>query len=176
METEEWKDLKNFEGKYQVSNFGRVRYIGTKRTKYSADGILTPLICKAKKSKTDYMRAFVRLYNDTIKQTKNFYIHKLVAETFLGPIPEGKVVDHIDRNPTNNHYKNLRYITHKQNGLNRVFKGCICQNKQGKWISTYQIAGIRTTSYFNTREECEDHHLEMYPFIEAIRDELCLEF
>jgi len=45
-------------------------------------------------------------------------IHTLVAEAYLGPKPIGCVVDHIDQNPENNNYKNLRYITNSENQKN----------------------------------------------------------
>lgn len=47
-------------------------------------------------------------------------IHRLVAECWLGPKPEGLELDHIDRNPCNNDYRNLRYVTHSEQMKNRV--------------------------------------------------------
>lgn len=44
-----------------------------------------------------------------------FYIHRLVYEMFVGAIPEGYVIDHIDNDPTNNNYKNLQAITNREN-------------------------------------------------------------
>lgn len=44
-----------------------------------------------------------------------YYIHRLVYEMFIGPIPEGKVIDHIDNHQSNNCYKNLQAITQYEN-------------------------------------------------------------
>lgn len=49
---------------------------------------------------------------------KNRYIHQLVAYNFLGNRPEGLVIDHQDRDKTNNHVNNLRYVTCSENVLN----------------------------------------------------------
>lgn len=46
-------------------------------------------------------------------------IHKIVAECWLGPCPEGMEVDHIDRNSHNNDYRNLRYVTKSEQMKNR---------------------------------------------------------
>ena len=53
-------------------------------------------------------------------KTKRVMIHRVVAECWLGPIPEGLQVDHIDRNSLNNNYHNLRYVNHSQQMKNRV--------------------------------------------------------
>ncbi len=42
----------------------------------------------------------------------------MVAKVFLGERPEGKVIDHIDRNPLNNNVSNLRYISQIENMRN----------------------------------------------------------
>lgn len=49
------------------------------------------------------------------------YLHKVVAECWLGEKPEGYEVDHIDRNSLNNHWTNLRYVTHSEQMLNHDF-------------------------------------------------------
>lgn len=42
-------------------------------------------------------------------------IHKFVALAFLGEVPKDKEIDHIDGDKLNNHYLNLRYVTHQEN-------------------------------------------------------------
>jgi len=46
-------------------------------------------------------------------------VHRLVAQTFIGPQLPGRVVDHIDRNKLNNSLSNLRYVTQQENTQNR---------------------------------------------------------
>ena len=42
-------------------------------------------------------------------------ISRIVAECYLGPIPKGYEVDHINNNPADNHYTNLQYLTPEEN-------------------------------------------------------------
>lgn len=50
---------------------------------------------------------------------KKYWVHRLVAETFI-PNPDNKpFVDHIDRNPSNNNVENLRWVT-KQENMNNM--------------------------------------------------------
>ena len=60
----------------------------------------------------------IHLEEGQIKK-KKYAIHRLVALTFI-PNPESKpYVDHIDRNPRNNHVSNLRWATGSENNYNR---------------------------------------------------------
>lgn len=56
----------------------------------------------------------VNIYTNP-KKGRHTLVHHLVAECYIGPRPEGKVIDHIDNNPVNNHYTNLQYITQQEN-------------------------------------------------------------
>lgn len=48
-------------------------------------------------------------------RSRTYNVHALVADAFLGPRPEGHVVDHIDYDRGNPDVKNLEYIPHGEN-------------------------------------------------------------
>lgn len=58
-------------------------------------------------------------YHSIKWKQKNYYIHRLVLETFVGPAPPECECDHIDRDPSNNRIENLRWVTHFENMKNK---------------------------------------------------------
>ena len=67
---------------------------------------------------------------------KTLYVAALVAESWLGVKPKGYQIDHIDRDRTNNHYKNLRYVlptvnVRNSSGRKQVF--VTLSNKNDSW-------------------------------------------
>jgi hypothetical protein len=101
--TEIWKRCSETRRKYyEVSNFGNCKSI-CKITNFEH-----PL--KPFKLTKGYLGI------DIMKTIK---VHKLVALHFLGERPEGLQIDHIDRNKTNNHIDNLRYVSCKENCRNK---------------------------------------------------------
>lgn len=109
-----WKDIKGFDGKYKISNFGEVMSIDYGKTKKSK--LLTP-----KQHHTGYL--LVRLCYGDGRMPKNRTIHSLVAEAFI-PNPENKrCVNHKDGNKTNNNVTNLEWNTHKENCQHAIKTG-----------------------------------------------------
>lgn len=73
-------------------------------------------------SKDGYYVTFVHLGGRS-KDSKiiRCMIHRIVAECWLGDCPDGMQVDHIDRNPHNNDWRNLRYVTVSEQMKNRDY-------------------------------------------------------
>lgn len=61
---------------------------------------------------------YSRNYKAVRLSGKECYVHRLVVEVFSGmPIPVGFVVNHLDKNPSNNNIDNLEICTPKQNAI-----------------------------------------------------------
>jgi hypothetical protein len=135
-----------------------------RRLFYYADGKLFWAINKAKKikigdearniSRAGYMRVGV----DGVC----YQLHQLVWIYFNGPIPDGLSVDHIDMDRTNNHIKNLRLVTSRQQQQNTSarqnntsgFRGVSWHKHIKKWHSSICNNGKKINlGLFDTKEE-----------------------
>ena len=121
---EKWKDIRGFEGKYAVSDHGRVKHL--------PDGhILKPRI---------HTHGYLRV---NLKK-KDYYIHRLVANAFLFDVkPE---VNHIDLNKTNNNVSNLEWCTRGENIAHGYKMGSRTNPGAGKFgdLNVNSIAVIAT--------------------------------
>ena len=139
-EVEIWKDIPGYEGLYQCSNFGNVKSV----SRYLFNGwayhkskekILNPY-----KNSKGYLQ--VALHKNG---QKTFFIHKLVAITFLGhnPCKMEKVINHINSIETDNRVINLKITTNRRNisigkNLNKNnYTGTTFDN--GKWKAAIKI-------------------------------------
>lgn len=108
-----WKPIKDFEGLYEVSSLGRVASL-PRLKKYKNSGGFAKVdgrILTIRKQRDGYWLAYLS------KESKQYYryVHRLVAEAFLGPVPEELTVNHKDGDKNNNIPNNLEYCTMKEN-------------------------------------------------------------
>ena len=104
-----WKDIKGYEGLYQVSNLGRVKslkrkvYAGRNRLRWQYERIMS----NNKSNGNGYL--VVNLNKES--KDKNKYIHRLVAEAFIPNPNHYLYVNHKDENRKNNKVDNLEWCT-----------------------------------------------------------------
>lgn len=115
MEKECWKDIKGYEGLYQVSTLGRVK-------NYKTNRVLKPSI-----NKDGYL--FIILYKH--KKQKNVLVHRLVAQAFISNLENKPQVNHLDEDKQHNMVEKLEWATPKENinhgsRTQRTLKPIIC--------------------------------------------------
>lgn len=148
MEEEIWKDITNYEGHYQISSYGNVKSL-----KRSKEKLLKPIL-----SSSDYYQ--VVFIKEKIRRI--FCIHSLVAQLFLGHVPNKHelVIDHIDDNKLNNNVNNLRILTNYENRFKNHSliktrrKGTNFDKRYQKWRAciTLNKKSIHI-GYFKTEDE-----------------------
>ena len=107
--SEEWRDIKGYEGKYQVSNLGRVKslYFINRQATIPREKIL-----KFGHNKQGYPHVHLCKNNKT---SKSIFVHKLVAEAFIPNPNNHPVVNHINEIKTDNRVENLEWCTQQYN-------------------------------------------------------------
>lgn len=132
---EEWKQVKGYEGCYDVSSFGRIKSIG--RVIVMKNGFNKTVKEKLRSvhyNKKNYVSSTI--YKEGKSSTKE--IHVISAVAFLGHEQTGAgglVVDHMDNDPSNNFIKNLQLITNRQNSKKDKFRLNISSLYPGVYIN-----------------------------------------
>ena len=133
--TEIWKDIKDYENLYQISNLGRVKSLERKVKNKNGYKVIKEKILKNYIHNTGYYAVNLR------KQCKIDIrlIHRLVAEYFIDNPKMYPIVNHKDGNKLNNNIKNLEWCTYKHNineayrlGLNKYTHNQNFKNKSKK--------------------------------------------
>ena len=129
MRNEIWKDIPGYEGLYQINNAGRIMSLRSGQLR------------KDVKSGRGYRAIQLSDQNHT---KRRFYIHRLVAITFLGAPPtEGCVVNHKNLNKRDNRVENLEWTTNKGNMQHAYTNGKTDFRRQ---IRTDNKTGIKGVS------------------------------
>jgi hypothetical protein len=104
------KEINGFNG-YFIDTEGKV--YTAKRNKLNTAELRE---LKPSKKKTGYL--YTNIYwGKKLQERASLRIHRVVWETFKGPIPEGFVVDHINDDKSDNRLENLQLLTPKENTL-----------------------------------------------------------
>lgn len=136
MEEEIWSDVEGYEGKYMVSNIGKVKSLDYHRTGKEK-------IMKPRKDKKGYL--YVGLYKN--KKEKWVSVHRLVAAAFI-PNPENKpCIDHINTIKDDNRVENLRWATPKENVNNPI--------SRKNYLDNSPIAGKFGKDNCNSKPVCQ---------------------
>lgn len=135
---------KRYDDKYGASSTGRIRIAKSGR------------IISQSKRPNGYLSASIH--------DKTTSVHKIIAVAFLGHKPNGhkEVVDHIDKDVSNNSIENLRIITQRQNCSNRPNKtskytGVSFNKNKGKYEAYIYIN--KKSKYLGTFKDEYDAHL-----------------
>lgn len=137
---EEYRPIKGYEGKYEISNYGNVRVLKTKtglpcckvmKPSPVKDGYLMVDLCSGSGTRVDRKR-------------KSRQVHRLVLEAFVG---ESKLeCNHKDYDRKNNRLDNLEYVTRAENAA----RGKRCRATK---LSEEDIPIIRGMAKRMTHEE-----------------------
>lgn len=122
LDNEQWKEIQEYENLYWVSNFGRVK----SKIRKGGGGLM-----KQNLGKNGYFTVTLRNKGED----KRCLVSRLVAESFVYNPNNFTIVDHIDRNRTNNVYTNLRWVNDQQNCLNKESKGGLYTTKDKRNIT-----------------------------------------
>lgn len=129
-----WKDIKGYEGLYQVSNFGRIKSL-ERVTKYrNSKRVLREKIKGDFIGKRGYKR--VELTKDGI--SKKYNLHRIVASSFISNPYNKKEVNHINGIKTDNRVENLEWCTSQENTMHAIKMGLQKNSdKQRKTVGEY---------------------------------------
>jgi hypothetical protein len=131
LEGEIWKEIKDYEDFYKISNFGRVKRLQKYVERQIGSCIVSEIIKKIQKCSNEYLMIGLRKN----KKTKLRLVHILVAQAFIDNPKNKPQVNHINGNKRDNSIKNLEWATRSENAYHayRVLnRKVVCNPHKGK--------------------------------------------
>lgn len=147
-----WKDVKCYEGYYQVSNLGRIRSLNRKVFKSKHQIELKGKILNLTQNNSGYFGVNLCVNN----KRKKFLIHRLVAISFIPNPNNFDCINHKDEDKSNNCIDNLEWCNHKYNNNYGSFKSRISQ-KNSKPVICLELDKkfknqTEAANYFNLKQ------------------------
>ena len=135
IENEEWRDIPNYEGLYQVSNMGRVKSI-----RYMYGNYREKILSQFLNNKNGYLQ--LNLWKEG--KIKTCYVHRLVGNAFIENPNNLPCFNHKDEDKTNNCVDNLEPCDHKYN-LN--YKNAQARRVASTDYKAFQARRVASTDY-----------------------------
>lgn len=134
----EWRAVVGYEGVYEVSERGDVRRIGRARGTRVGGRLLTA---------APNIAGYPRVTLSKGGKKRRVFVHVIVALAYIGPCPEGKEVNHKDRDRANPIASNLEYLTHGENERHKYASGVVPKRGEDKphKLTTSDIVAIRAS-------------------------------
>lgn len=145
-----WKDIPELNGKYQCSNYGRIRRVNK-----------DPRCRKFRYLKLQLWKSGYFMVNPT--RTYRRVVHRIVGELFIDNPNNKPCINHIDGNPQNNFYKNLEWCTYKENTQHaiHVLKTVYCRSRK-------PVINIKTGERFKSIKDAALYYGCCYKYLANI--------
>ena len=152
-----WKDIPKYEGRYKVSNLGRVKsYVSNLNGRRQI--IIKEKILKPIPGRDGYLRACLTCSDGTLS---SYFIHRLVLIAFKGYDKQRIFVNHINGKKQDNRLENLEWVTSSENMKHayRIGLEKPCDNGLKKKIVMMKD-GCPVREYISIREMCRKENLD----------------
>lgn len=145
MDHEIWKDIKDYEGLYKVSNLGRVKSLKRRielkgKNQFTDFTTFKEIEGKEIKPSINY-KGYCQLSLYKNGKSKNKQVHRLVAEAFIENPFNKPTVNHINGNKLDNRVDNLEWCTNSENIIHAYYNNLIDITKKYKKINQYDLKG-----------------------------------
>lgn len=165
IDKENWKDVLNYEDRYEVSNYGNIR--SKERMKYNGKRY-HKFKSKILNQRLDSLNRYllVSFYKNT---HKTFLVHRVVAKAFIPNPLNLPQINHINENKTDNRISNLEWCTNQTNNILRFDKSKTSSKYTGvsynKLSKKWQARGYKNNKrvglgYFDTEIEAYNAYLK----------------
>lgn len=156
MLAEQWAPIVGYEGRYEVSDRGRVKSLQRYRKGKAGSAVPMPekIMRLQQKKRSPNNRTLpyieVRLRDGSSRDIpcKTYLVHRLVAQAFIGELFEGSQVDHIDGVHGNNCKENLRILS---TGVHSRLHPCIAnaeRNARMQEAAQVELRKLRESGCF----------------------------
>lgn len=156
----EWFPIPEFDGWYEINAEGDIR----SWRNHFGGRLETPRLLKQARTGRGRCELAVLLRDNDGKRARR-YVHKLMADVFLGGTPKGMIAYHKDGCTTNNHLYNIGFTTNRKlsvtNGKKARRKPILKVDKDGNILDVYSSMKEASEKCYIGREQIRRHIKKM---------------